>query len=142
MDMLFKAINLATNAHNGQKDKAGEPYILHPLRVMLQMKDEESRIVAVLHDTVEDTYITLDLLQHEGFNPDVIEAIDCMTRRYNEDYFDFVRRCSNNKIAKFVKLADLNDNMDLRRIKNPTSTDYQRQNKYQKAVDILLGLTE
>lgn len=140
--MLSKAINLATDAHNGQKDKAGEPYILHPLRVMFQMKDEESRIFAVLHDTVEDTWITLDLLQKEGFNQEIIDAIESLTKRETEDYFDFVRRCDKNRIAKFVKLADLNDNIDLRRIKNPTKQDYERIEKYQKAIDILLGLRE
>jgi (p)ppGpp synthase/HD superfamily hydrolase len=140
--MLSKAINIATNAHNGQKDKAGEPYILHPLRVMIHMKDEDSRIVAVLHDVVEDTWVTLSLLQKEGFNQDIIDAIDCLSRRKDEDYLDFIRRCDENNIAKYVKLADLNDNMDLRRIKNPTTQDYERQKKYQKAVDILLGLSE
>lgn len=137
--MLSKAINIATDAHRGQKDKAGEPYILHPLRVMLKMKDDGSRIVAVLHDVVEDTWVTLDLLQREGFNQDIIDAIDCITRRENEKYFDFIQRCKYNNIAKFVKLADLEDNSDINRIKNPSEKDYKRTQKYKDAINILLS---
>ena len=137
--MLSKAINIATDAHRGQTDKAGESYILHPLRVMLKMKDDNSRIVAVLHDVVEDTWVTLDLLQHEGFNQDVIDAIDALTRRENEKYFDFIQRCKLNNIAKFVKLADLEDNSDINRIKNPLEKDYKRTQKYKDAINILLS---
>lgn len=139
LKMLSKAINIATDAHQGQKDKAGEPYILHPLRVMLKMKDDDSRIVAVLHDVIEDTWVSLDLLQHKGFNQDIIDAIDCITRRENEKYFDFIRRCKHNNIAKFVKLADLEDNSDINRIKNPSEKDYKRTQKYKDAINILLS---
>lgn len=138
MYMLSKAINIATDAHNGQVDKAGEPYILHPLRVMLSMSDNESRIVAVLHDTVEDTWVTLDLLQHEGFNQDIIDAIDCLTRRKDENYMDFIKRCKGNPIARMVKLADLNDNSNIKRISNPTEKDYARVKKYKEAINTLM----
>lgn len=136
--MLEKAIFIATNAHQGQTDKAGETYILHPLRVMFSRKNEAERICAVLHDVIEDTEITLDYLKNEGFSEDVISALDALTRRNNETYDDFIDRIINNKIASYVKLADLCDNMDLSRIKKPTETDYKRVKKYRKAADRIL----
>lgn len=143
MILLSTAIIMATKAHDGQvNDKCGEQYILHPLRVMEKMKDDISRIVAVLHDIIEDTNITKEDLAEAGFSQEVIEAVICLTRRKNEDYFSFIRRCKQNNIARFVKLADIEDNMDLRRLSNPTEKDYERNSKYKKASDILLGLAE
>lgn len=140
--MLEKAIFIATNAHQGQTDKAGETYILHPLRVMFSRKNEAERICAVLHDVIEDTEITLDYLKNEGFSENVISALDALTRRNNEIYDDFIDRIINNKIASYVKLADLCDNMDLSRIKKPTETDYKRVKKYRKAADRILQSLE
>lgn len=140
--MLEKAIFIATNAHQGQTDKAGETYILHPLRVMFSRKNEAERICAVLHDVIEDTEITLDYLKNEGFSQDVISALDALTRRNNETYDEFIDRVINNKIASYVKLADLCDNMDLSRIKKPTETDYKRVKKYRKAADRILQSLE
>ncbi len=114
--MLSKAIELAAHAHDGLNDKCGEPYILHPLRVMLACKDELSRICAVLHDVVEDTETTFDDLRNEGFSNEVIEIVDCLTKRSGEKYEDYIARVLTNEIAMQVKLADLNDNMDPNRI--------------------------
>lgn len=133
--MLEKAILLATNAHQGQRDKAGQPYILHPLRVMFSTKSETERICAVLHDVIEDTDLTLDDLRNEGFSEEVLSVLDALTKRENESYDDFISRILPNKLACRVKLADIADNMDLSRIENPTEKDYQRVEKYRKAVD-------
>ncbi len=137
--MLDKAIRIANSAHEGQVDIAGEPYILHPLRVMLSLKDEAERICAVPHDVIEDTDITVDDLWREGFTEDVIAILDCLTRRDNESYDDFITRILVNNTACRVKLADLADNMDLSRIDNPTKEDYMRLGKYKRAVESIEG---
>jgi (p)ppGpp synthase/HD superfamily hydrolase len=139
--MLSKAIIIATNAHNGQIDKAGKPYIFHPLHIMLQMDDEDSRIVAVLHDVVEDTLVTLDVLKYEGFNQNIIDAIDCITRKQNEDYFDYIRRVKTNELAKLVKLFDLEHNTKLSRLKKITHKDVERNYKYFKAITLIYVIT-
>ena len=131
--MLDKAIRIAAVAHEGQKDKAGAAYILHPLRVMMTLTDETERICAVLHDVIEDTDITIDYLRNEGFSKDILTALDFLSKRKNETYDSFIIRILNNKLACKVKLADLNDNMDLSRIPNPSPKDYQRVEKYSKA---------
>lgn len=106
MSLLGLAIRLATEKHEGQFDKANEPYILHPLRVMLAQTRQAERIVGVLHDVVEKSDVTLDDLVEMGFPAEIVSAVDAMTRRENEDYFDFVRRSGANQLAKPVKLAD------------------------------------
>lgn len=136
--MLEKAILIATNAHKGQVDKAGKPYILHPLRLMFSRQNETERICAVLHDVIEDTDITLDYLRDQGFSEEVLTALDALTRRNDESYDEFISRIINNKIACYVKLADLCDNMDLSRIENPSEKDYIRIEKYRKAKDRIL----
>lgn len=140
--MLEKAIALAANAHKGQVDKAGDPYILHPLRLMLSRKNEPERICAVLHDVIEDTDITLDNLRNQGFSEEVITALDALSRRENESYDDFISRILDNKLACYIKLADLKDNMDLSRIEVPTERDYQRTEKYRKAADRIRNVLE
>lgn len=140
--MLDKAILIATNAHQGQTDKAGQPYILHPLRVMLSRINETERICAVLHDVIEDTDITLEYLRNEGFSEEVLYALDSLTRRCDETYDEFIGRVISNRIACNVKLADLCDNMDLTRIKKPTEEDYQRIEKYRKAAARILDSLE
>lgn len=142
VNMLEKAILIATNAHQGQIDEAGEIYILHPLRLMFSRINETERICAVLHDVIEDTDITLDYLKNEGFSEEILSALDALTRRRNESYGQFISRIINNKIACYVKLADLSDNMDLSRIKNPTEKDFQRIEKYRKAAKKILGALE
>lgn len=111
MSSLGNAIRFATEKHEGQVDKANEPYILHPLRVMLAQNGETERIVGVLHDVIEKGDTTLDDLIAAGFSADVVSAVDAMTRKQDENYFDFVRRAGANQIAEPVKIADLKDNL-------------------------------
>ncbi|MEX0684477.1 MAG: hypothetical protein WD267_05660 [Balneolales bacterium] len=106
MGSLEHAITIATKAHAGQIDKAGAPYILQPLRVMLIFTQRDEQITAVLHDVVEDSDWTLDGLRKEGFSEQVIVAVDALTRQPIESYEDFLERASDNAIAKKVKLAD------------------------------------
>ncbi len=134
---LERAIAIAVEAHRGQVDKAGVPYILHPLRVMLKLSTEEERIVGVLHDVVEDTPWTFESLEREGFAPSVIDALRSVTRKDSESYEEFVLRASRNPIGRRVKLADLMDNSDPSRIENPTEADLQRMAKYARAIDLL-----
>lgn len=133
-NVLEKAIQIAAKAHEGQKDKAGQPYILHPLRVMLRTDTELERICAVLHDVIEDTPITLEMLKDEGFSPEVLTALEALTKRKDESYDNFISRVLENETACRVKLADLADNMDLSRIQTPTEEDFRRVEKYQRAV--------
>ena len=113
---IEKALQIAAQAHEGQKDKEGQPYILHPLRVMSRVEGEEAQIVAVLHDVVEDTKVTLDDLRKEGFTETVLAAIQCVTHRKDVSYVDYVIACKNNSIARQVKLGDLTDNCRLDRV--------------------------
>jgi (p)ppGpp synthase/HD superfamily hydrolase len=131
--MLEKAIQCAVKAHAGQKDKAGAPYILHPLRIMMKMENQDGMIAAMLHDVVEDSSVTLADLRAEGFSEEVIAAVDHLTRREGETYEIFINRLRHNPLAVKVKLADLEDNMDIRRIENVTERDIERIQKYQAA---------
>ena len=126
MSSLELAISLATAAHTGQVDKAGKPYILHPLRVVLAVRGDAERMAAVLHDVVEDTPITLEQLRELGFPEEVVAAVDALTKQPGEDYFDFVERAGMNDVARPVKLADIVDNMDGSRIASPTANDEER----------------
>ena len=137
MATLERAIEIAAKAHAGQVDKAGQPYVLHPLRMMLAVTTPEARLAAVLHDVVEDTAVTLDELRAEGFPASVLEAVDALTKREGEDYEAFIRRVAPNPIAREVKLADLRDNSDLSRIAEPTERDRERIRKYQRAIAYL-----
>lgn len=133
MPNLEDAILLATQAHQGQVDKVGEIYILHPLRVMFSVQGEAERIVAILHDVVEDTDYTFDDLREMGYSETIIEALDCVTRRDDETYMEFVERAKPNPIARQVKLADIEDNMDIRRLTEITDRDVDRMHRYLKA---------
>ena len=137
MSTLEHAIALAAKAHEGQADKAGEPYILHPLRMMLKLGLPEERIAAVLHDVVEDCDWTLERLRAEGFSEAVIGAIDAVTKRPGESYEDFVRRAAAHPIGRRVKIADVEDNLDPSRIHHPTKDDRQRIEKYRRALAFL-----
>lgn len=137
MSTLNRAIVIAAEAHAGQVDKAGEAYILHPLRLMLQVTTEEERMAAVLHDVVEDSPWTLDELRAQGFPEAVVRAVDHLTRREGETYLDFVERAGGDPVARVVKRADLEDNMDLSRIAEPTERDLQRIERYRKALEML-----
>lgn len=137
MTLLERAIVIALESHQGQTDKAGKAYILHPLRVMLAMKVEEEMIVAVLHDAVEDSNVTLEDLKSQGFPGEIIDAIACIAKKSGEPYFDYIQRIRNNSLASRVKIADLLDNMNLQRIPNPKQDDFDRVEKYKKALAIL-----
>jgi GTP diphosphokinase / guanosine-3',5'-bis(diphosphate) 3'-diphosphatase len=134
---IERAIEIAARAHAGQLDKAGAPYVFHPLRVMLSLATPEQRIAAVLHDVVEDTSVTLADLTAEGFRPAVIEAVRALTKLPGESRLAAARRAVCNPIARAVKLADLKDNMDLGRIANPTEKDYARLKEYQQVRELL-----
>jgi hypothetical protein len=127
---LERAIVIAAEGHAGKLDKAGNPYILHPLRVMLRLDTNEERIAGVLHDVVEDCGLSIDDLRAEGFS-------EAVTIRDGESYDDFVARAAADPIGRRVKLADLEDNSDLRRIRNPTAKDYARIEKYQRAIRLI-----
>lgn len=133
MATLERAIMIAVQAHEGQRDKAGVPYILHPFRLMVQMSSEVAMIAAVLHDVVEDTDWTLARLRTEGFSEEVVRAVDALTRREGESYEEFVRRVGENPVARRVKLADLEDNMDVRRLSRLDEKDLERLKKYHQA---------
>lgn len=137
--LLNLAIKIAADAHIGQFDKAGDPYILHPLRVMMGLETEDERIVGVLHDVLEDTDVTVSDLLKKGFSGRVIEALQSVTRNEGESYADFIQRAKRNEIGRKVKLADLKDNMDWSRIKQPTEDDMKRMQKYQKAYYMLIN---
>ncbi len=141
MSTLERAIAIAAEAHAGQIDKAGAPYVLHPLRMMLSLKTPEERIVAVLHDVCEDCPgWTFDRLRNEGFSDEILEALDSVTKRDGEDYFDFARRAGANEVGRSVKLADLRDNCDLTRIASPTDADLARIDKYRRAIALIGGM--
>jgi (p)ppGpp synthase/HD superfamily hydrolase len=134
---LERAIAIAAGAHEGQLDKGGAPYILHPLRVMLKVGTLEERIVAVLHDVVEDCDISLEELAEEGFSETVLAAIESVTRVPGEAYEDFIARAAQNPIGRVVKLADLEENSDLSRIVQPGWEDLERIEKYRRAIGVL-----
>jgi (p)ppGpp synthase/HD superfamily hydrolase len=137
MATLERAILIAAEAHLGQRDKAGAPYILHPLRMMMRMESEAAMIAAVLHDVVEDSDWTLEQLRSEGFSEEVLRAVDCLTHKEGESYDEFVVRVRANAIASLVKIADLEDNMNVKRIGEMTPKDLARIEKYHRAWRIL-----
>ena len=139
MATLEDALILATEAHRGILDKGGACYILHPIRLMGKMETEDERLVALLHDVVEDTEWTLEGLHGKGFSKRVVEAIGCLTRRPNESYEEFIGRSKSNPLARKVKLADIEDNMDVRRLAEINESDLERLRRYQDARHVLLS---
>ena len=140
MSTLERAIQIATEAHMGQFDKAGKDYIGHPLRVMEMGRTEEEKIVGVLHDVVEDGDWTFEALEAEGFSKEVISALRCVTKTSeNENYDDFIERVKKNPLAVAVKINDLTDNMDIRRLPYLSDKDVKRLKKYLKAYKKLTG---
>lgn len=139
MATLERAIQIAAAAHAGQTDKAGESYILHPLRVMLRVRTEAERIAAVLHDVVEDSPVTLEGLAAEGFSRSVIDAVEALTKRPGETRLDAAARAARNAVARQVKLADNAENMDISRIEKPTEKDYARLEEYKQVRALLLA---
>lgn len=137
MATLENAITLAVQQHKGQLDKGGQPYILHPLRVMLQLQQPDQQIVAVLHDILEDTHTTAQDLQNLGFQTHIIQAIQALTKLRHETRVQAAMRTAQNPLACAVKIADVQDNMNLTRIPNPTARDLSRLEEYRQVLDIL-----
>ncbi|WP_438432273.1 hypothetical protein [Gorillibacterium sp. sgz500922] len=139
MASLTRAIILAAQYHDGQKDKGNQPYLFHPLRLMLNALSEDEQIIAVLHDTIEDTELTLERLREEGFSERIVEAVDALSRRKKESYENFILRIKQNSLARRVKILDLQDNMAPLRLRKKTDKDKDRLKKYSRALDTLLG---
>jgi len=136
--LLQKAIDLAHQAHAQQVDKGGQPYINHPLRVMAKMETLQEKIVAVLHDVVEDSDLTLEDLLVQGFPADIVDSIAALTKIAGEEYETYLQRVMENAIALRVKIADMTDNLDISRIPHPTAKDWQRLTKYQQILPRLI----
>ena len=131
-EMLSAAIHIATNAHHGQFDKGGNPYILHPFAVMglLESAEEELQCVALLHDVVEDTRITYIELREAGMSDRVIDAVRLLTKQRGQSYEEYKEGVFSSKDAMIVKMADLTHNTDIRRLKGVTQKDIERMTKY------------
>ena len=140
MGTLERAIEIAVEAHSGQLDKSGCEYIGHPLRVMAAGNTIEEKIVGVLHDVVEDSGWTFEMLVAEGFSAEIVEALRCLTRlSETEPYDKFIARIKKNPLAVAVKLNDLADNMDIRRLPYISEKEVKRLKKYLKAYKQLTG---
>ena len=131
------ALKLCFEAHKDQIDKSGMPYVFHPFHLAEQMADENTTIVALLHDVIEDTEYTLDDLRKFGFAEDVLSAISLMTHADDVPYMEYVVKIKTNPIAKAVKLADLKHNSDMSRLDRITQTDEERAKKYKHAIELL-----
>lgn len=127
------AFAIASQAHKGQRDKAGLDYILHPVRVSNHCTSPVAKIVALLHDTIEDTNVTPDYLRQQGFPEVIVEAVLTLTHSKEQPYEDYVKLLATNPVCREVKLADLEDNMDVRRLPQLTDTDVARLRKYLRA---------
>ena len=139
LEKVAAARLIAKIAHRGQVDKAGMPYFTHPEKVASLLETPEEKIVGYLHDTVEDTAVTVEDIR-EFFGDEIADAVATMTRAKGTDYMDYVKGIGRNPLARKVKLADLTHNMDIRRIPNPKKDDYKRIEKYKTADEYLKGL--
>ncbi|MDE6732911.1 MAG: HD domain-containing protein [Oscillospiraceae bacterium] len=135
--LLELAIKVATEAHKGQTDKGGNPYIEHPKAVAAQVNNIEHKIVAYLHDVIEDTEITLDDLSEMGFTYRIVNSVRLLTRTDTLTYKEYLKRLKADDNARHVKIADLRHNMDISRIPEPTEKDYKRLEKYKKSLEFL-----
>ncbi|KMT21853.1 HD domain-containing protein [Clostridium cylindrosporum] len=131
-EMLYEAINIASTKHRGQKDKGGSPYILHPLAVMNSVRTIDEKIVAILHDIIEDTDVTKEDL-YAIFDKDIVEAVDTISKKKGQRYEEYIELIKNNKLARKVKIADYKHNLDISRLNREcTDEDLKRVNKYVK----------
>lgn len=128
--LLEKALRIATEAHAGQTDKAGAAYIFHPMRVACRCCTDEEKIIALLHDVLEDTGVTPEYLLAEGFPQTIVDSILSITRKEHESYEEFIKRCQLDKLGRIVKLYDLEDNMDISRLSFLSEKDLPRLNRY------------
>lgn len=133
MDLIENSMNIALRAYAGQKDKAGKTYILHPLRLMLKMDTEEEMAVALLHDAIEDSDFTADDLLYEGVPQAVVDAVVLLSKHDGEDYADFIQRVAGNPLARKVKIADIEDNINVLRLDSLKQKDLERVAKYHRA---------
>lgn len=142
--MLGTATALASRIHENQKDKGGKPYILHPLRIMMRLRtrDEELMSIAVLHDVVEDSTVTLQQLTDMGFSKRVTDALALLTHDHDVGYEAYIRQISMSRDASLVKLEDLRDNSDITRLKGIREKDMQRAAKYNRAFLFLSGVLD
>ena len=138
MKLIETSLTIALRAYAGKVDKAGREYILHPLRVMAKMKTDEEMSVALLHDVLEDSEITAEELHTEGIPAQVVEAVQYLSKHENEDYQDFVARLKKNELAAKVKLADIEDNIDVLRLNSLGENDLARIKKYHSAWRFLM----
>lgn len=139
MTTLEKAISISLDAHKGQNDKSGLPYILHPLRVMLKMDTTEEMIPAVLHDVLEDTQVDQSFLLTEGIPDNLVNIVISLSRKEGEDYLSYIKRIKPNPIAAKIKLADITDNANILRLTEVDNADLERLNNYLQAIRILSG---
>ncbi len=138
MSTIERAIEIAAKNHAGDIDKAGKPHLLHPLRLMFAVNTPDEMIAAVLHDVIEDTDVTLEDLKAEGFDPKIVKAIDALTKKPGESRIQAASRAAIDPIARNVKLADVNDNMDLKRISDPKDKDFDRLKEYASVRKLLI----
>ena len=135
--MTKKAIKLMYEKHKDQVDKAGMPYVLHPLHVAEKMDNEVTTTVALLHDIVEDTDVTFEQLSEYGFSQKVVDALKCLTHKPDVEYFDYIKEIAKNPVATIVKIADLEHNSDLTRLDEISESDLLRVQKYSKSLEYL-----
>lgn len=137
MTLIETSLRIALRAYAGKTDKSGREYILHPLRVMAKMETDLEMSAALLHDVIEDSDITPEELLAEGIPAEVVEAVQHLTRNQGEEYQDFVARAKQNKIAARVKIADIEDNINVLRLPTLNETDLARVQKYHAAWRLL-----
>ena len=135
--MIDISLAIARKAHAGQVDKAGVDYIQHPLYVASQVKTEQEKAVALLHDVLEDSDITAADLLAYGLSNEVVTAVQTLTKKKGQSYQDYLEKVKSNNLARVVKLADLKHNSDLSRLKTVSNTDYERVKKYKNAIRYL-----
>ncbi len=133
---LIKALVISMKAHKGQKDKAGKKYIFHPIKVAMLSKGYKTKIVALLHDVIEDSDVTIEDLS-KYFDRDIVLAVDCITKKKGQDYQNYLNIVKNNELARKVKIADLTHNSNLNRLEKITEVDIMRKEKYLKAIEFL-----
>ncbi|HSL29753.1 MAG TPA: hypothetical protein VK900_11175 [Anaerolineales bacterium] len=137
MNLIETSLRIALQAYAGKTDKAGREYILHPLRVMAKMKTDLERSAALLHDVLEDSEITAEDLLEDGIPAEVVEAVKFLTKKEGEDYLDFIARAKTNRLARRVKIADIEDNIDVLRLSSLSENDLQRIRRYHAAWRLL-----
>ena len=138
-ELIQKAVSIATAVHAEQLDKGGMPYIMHPLRVAEKCSTIDEKVVAILHDTIEDGDISPEYLLHQGFSQQIVDAVLSVTKQKGEDYEAFVKRASLNPIGRIVKLKDIEDNMDIRRLTILDEEALTRLQKYHRAYRFLIS---